>query len=250
MDSEGSQNKKDIEEERVNEAIMEGSKMYSIDSCLFDVCHSICKILYKTENGINIGTGFLIKLYKGDEPLFSLMTSEHFITKEIKDKKLEIEVYYLNEKKRIKIILDENERFIKTYEDMGIDCTIIEILTKDNVNEDYFLLPNIDYNDNNYSNINNEKIYIVQFPFGKNMSHSKGKIININKYKFIHKASTEPGSSGSPVFLEQSTKVIGIHKQSDINKNNNFGDFIFPIINKLKLIYNNNKDENKKQKEK
>jgi len=112
------------------------------------------------------------------------------------------------------------------------------------------LLPNIDYNDNNYSDINNEKIYIVQFPFGKNMSHSKGKIININKYEFIHKASTEPGSSGSPVFLEQSTKVIGIHKQSDINKNNNFGDFIFPIINKLKFIYNNKKDENKKQKEK
>jgi len=252
MDSDRCKNKKDKEEGRLNEAIMDGSEMYSIDSCLFEVCHSICKILYRTDKGINKGTGFLIKFYKEDEPLFSLMTNEHVITKEVIDRKVEIQVYYHNEKKRIKIILNENERFIKNFKDMGIDCTIIEILTKDGVEEDYFLLPNIDYYDKNYNDIKNKKIYIVQFPFGKNMTYSKGKIININNYEFTHNASTEFGSSGSPVFLEQSTKVIGIHKQTDINKSNNFGDFIFPVVNELEftgdskkdILINNNHEDN------
>ena len=44
------------------------------------------------------------------------------------------------------------------------------------------------------------------------MCHSEGEIINIDKYEFTHKASTESGSSGSPIFLDKTTKVIGIHK--------------------------------------
>ena len=197
---------------RKNEEIITGSKIRSIDSCLFEVCPSICKIVYQIEEGIKKGTGFLIKLYKGDEPLFCLMTNEHVITKEVIEKKIEIEVFYYNTKKRIKIILDENKRFIQNYKDMYIDCTIIEILAKDNVFEDYFLIPNIDYNDKNYADLKNKKIYVVQFPEGKNLSHSDGEIIKVggnldtdkdlDKYEFEHKASTEPGSSGSPIFLE------------------------------------------------
>ena len=72
---------------RKNEDIITGSEIRSIDSCLFEVCHSICKILYPTEKGIKKGTGFLIKLYKEDEPLFCLMTNDHVITKEVIEKK-------------------------------------------------------------------------------------------------------------------------------------------------------------------
>jgi hypothetical protein len=72
------------------------------------------------------------------------MTNEHIITKDMIEKKEEIEVYYNNQKKRIKIPLNKNERFIQSFIDINIDCTIVEILNKDNVNENYFLLPNID----------------------------------------------------------------------------------------------------------
>ena len=162
---------------RINEEIITGSKIRSIDSCLFEVCPSICKILYPTQKGIKKGAGFLIKLYKEDEPLFCLMTNDHIITKEVIEKKTEIEVFYFNGKKRIKIILDQKERLIHSYKDMDIDCMIIEILDKDNVNEDYYLLPNEEYNDNNFNELNNKKIYVVQFPKGMNLSYSVGEII-------------------------------------------------------------------------
>ena len=62
-----------------------------------------------------------------------------------------------------------------------------------------------------------------------------GKKINeikeINKYEFTHLVSTEEGSSGSPIFLENSIDVIGIHKESNKNKSENYGDFIYPVIN-------------------
>ena len=92
---------------------------------------------------------------------------------------------------------------------------------------------------------------MVQFPEGKNLSHSEGEIVKIggnldidkglDKYEFSHKASTELGSSGSPIFLENTTQVIGIHKQSDNFKQINYGDLIFPIVDKLKKANNNNK---------
>ena len=226
MGSGGSKDKKD---ERKNEVLIKDSKMKSVDSCLLEVCPSICKINFSNTTG----TGFLIKLYKNDIPFFSLMTNEHIITKNMIEKKEEIEVFYNNQKKRIKISLNGDERFIKSFKDISIDCTIVEILKEDNINEDYFLLPNIDFKDYNYNELKNKHIYIVQFPLGKDMCHSEGEIIDIDKYEFTHKASTEPGSSGSPIFLNKTTKVIGIHKASNNDKIENYGDFIFPIINKL-----------------
>ena len=95
------------------------------------------------------------------------MTNEHVVEKDMIEEKETIEVYYDNQKKRIKITLNEDERFIKSFKDIDIDCTIVEILNEDNINEDYFLLPNIDYKDYNYNELKNKNIYIVQFPLGK-----------------------------------------------------------------------------------
>jgi len=82
------------------------------------------------------------------------MTNEHIIKKDIIEKKEEIEVYYNNQKNRIKITLNKEERFIQSYkEELEIDCTIVKMINKDNVNKDYFLLPNIDYNKNNYNEL-------------------------------------------------------------------------------------------------
>ena len=139
-----------MEKNRKNEVEIVDSDIHQIDSFLYEVCPSICKIIFLNE----IGTGFLIKLYKEDKPSFFLMTNEHIIKKDMIEKKQEIEVYYNNQKNRIKITLNKEERFIQSYkEELEIDCTIVKMINKDNVNKDYFLLPNIDYNKNNYNEL-------------------------------------------------------------------------------------------------
>ena len=46
------------------------------------------------------------------------------------------------------------------------------------------------------------------------MSYLEGIIesYNLKNFEFTHKASTYEGSSGSPIFLDKTTAVIGIHK--------------------------------------
>ena len=58
-------------------------------------------------------------------------------------------------KKKFK--LDKNERIIECFNDsINIDVTIIEIIEKDNIDDSYFLLLNLDYNIENESFINKE----------------------------------------------------------------------------------------------
>ena len=138
-----------------------------IQKNIFKVSRSICKINTNTTNG----TGFLIKFIKGEKDFFCLISSEHLIKKSIIQNKETISLYYDNETQKKEIILDENERFIRDFNDVGIDSTIIEILESDNINKEYFLLPQDDYM-NNISNLINKKI---QIPY--NLSFSEGKII-------------------------------------------------------------------------
>jgi len=106
-------------EEKKPEVEIDDSSIHQIDSFLYDICPSICKIIVFNK----VGTGFFIKLYKANKPIFLLMANEHIIEKEMIENKQEIEVYYDNQKKRIKITLDKNERFIESYnEKLNIDC--------------------------------------------------------------------------------------------------------------------------------
>ena len=92
---------------------------------------------------------------------------------------------------------------------MNIDAIVIEILPKDNIPQYFFLKPNIDYI-NNADILINKEITILQYPDG-NSYRAFGTIISKKKNnEFAHSASTLPGSSGSPIFLRNSTKVIGI----------------------------------------
>ena len=117
---------------------------------------------------------------------------------------------------------------------MNIDATIVQILEKDNISDEYFLLPNLDYL-NGYEQFKNKKIIIFQFPGGIDLNLSTGKIINVNEntYELIHLSSTEKGSSGSPIILLNSLFILAIHKGTIEDKN--LGDFIGPIIDSLKL---------------
>ena len=177
--------------DRRNEVETANSQIKEIDLNLIEVCKSICKIIYKNK----FGTGFFIKLYKNEKELLCLMTNEHVIEKDMIESKEIIDVKYNCEKKWIKIKLDEKERFIKY--DKEMDFTIIEMKADDKIKDKYFLLPNI-----NNLDYKNKEIYIVQFPEGKNLSHSDGKIKEIIDFELIYDASTKSGSSGSPILLK------------------------------------------------
>ena len=228
-------------EEKRNEAIIYNSPLIQIPDTVITVTKSLCKILARNK----VSSGFLIKLFKGDEDFFCLMTNEHVITKDLIKNKEKIKFYYDNESKSKEIYLNNDERFIKEFTDNGLDITVVEILSKDKIDEGYFLLPCIDYMFN-YKGLINKEITIIQYPGGK-LSYSNGRIKEIEKYEITHLASTEPGSSGSPIFLKDTIKVTGIHKSGNKDNSENYADLIGPIFNffsnfkkeKDKIVYKN-----------
>ena len=99
---------------------------------------SICKV----DTSYQMSTGFLIKFFKGEEEFFSLMTNEHSITKELIEQRKRITIYYDSESLVKEIQLNPNQRFIKEFKtDINIDATVIEIIPKDKIENNYFLLP-------------------------------------------------------------------------------------------------------------
>ena len=230
--------KKDIQNEGIN---AESPIIQLPPPTLLKPLRSICKI----DTSSQISSGFLIKFFKGEEEFFCLMTNEHIITKELIKQRKTITIYYDSESIVKEIQLNPNERFIKEFTtDINIDATVIEIIPKDNIEKNYFLLPLLEYM-NIFNELIKKEITIIQYPLGGILSYSKGIITEINNYQLTHLASTQSGSSGSPIFLKDSFKVIGIHKSGKKDNSENYGDFIGPIFNyfkykfKYKIIFDN-----------
>ena len=210
---------------------------------IFHVSRSICKI--KTSE--TLGSGFLIKFFKDEEDYFHcLMSCEHVLKKELIERKEKICFYYDNENKNKEIILDKTKRFIKAFDEIKIDATVVEILPIDNIHDDYFLMPEIDFM-NHLNELNNKKIHIPQFPEGGDLSYSEGKVVNIKNFELIHKCSTLECSSGSPLILKDSTNVIGIHKSGNTKIKENYADSIGPIYNFFKKDLHEKSDEEKEK---
>ena len=220
-------------EAKKNENMMPYSDIHRNNISILQLLSSLCKI----QTNRTMASGFLIKLFKGQEDFFCLMTNEHVITKDMVANHEKFLFYFDNEKKTREIPLDEKERYIKNFRDINIDATVIEILPKDNISPDFFLLPSIDYIFNQ-SQLINKEIAVLQYPSGES-GYSFGKLKSINdNFEFAHSASTLPGSSGSPIILKQTSKVIGIHKMGGTSQN--YGDFIRPIFNYFRNYSKNN----------
>ena len=221
-------NLKENRKRKVNEVEISESPLTVLDKSISLVSPSICRIKFFNRNG----TGFLIKLkIYNEKELFFLMTNEHVITREIVDSKENIEIFYDYKSERKEIDLNKDKRIIKDYKDLDIDIIIIQILEEDNIDKKYFLTPYL----GEIFNLKGKRIYITQFPKGDNLCFSKGYIKRIKNYELIYNATTDMGSSGSPIFLENSREVIGIHKQGNIEKTENYGNFLYPIIESLKF---------------
>jgi hypothetical protein len=203
----------------------------------------MCRISIIFEQEEIYGSGFFIKLTINNKPLYFLMTNEHIIQKKIINSNhiQIINLSYDNYKKQRNIKLNKNERLIKEFSFLNIDITIVEILPKDNINFNNFII--LKQTKGDYSQYKNKKILIPQFPHGGELYYSKGiiKDINQNSHLFTHSSSTSHGSSGSPILfyddLYNKWCLIGIHFASNKQKEENCGHFIEPII---KYLNNNN----------
>ena len=191
------------------------------------ISERVSKKLYKsifrisfTYNGKNIiGTGFFIKLNLKNEMKLFLMTCFHIIQKKLVDEKMTITLYYgeFDNEKEFSINLDKNERYIKCF-DRPVDVTLIEIIDKDNISKDKYLIPDLNYK-NGLNFYKNNFFYIAGYPQNNlnenERSISSGQIIDIIDEKdFEHSINTGPGNSGSPICscFANNLFVVGIHK--------------------------------------
>ncbi len=187
------------------------------------------------------GTGFLMALEKGDTPFYCLITNEHVITEDLIESQAEIVILY-TQKEKLRIKLNKKERFIRNYGYLGIDATVIQIFPeKKEIKKKYFFKNNNleILARNNYEILKNKYVHILQYPGTENiLSYSQGEYVGIfNINEFFHKASTQNGSSGSPIFVFCDNKIVifGIHRGGKEKEQKNLGDFIYPIAHSLKI---------------
>ena len=203
------------------------------------------KIILKDD----LASGCFLKFKRNKRTFFCLITNQHVITSEMVDKEEEITIKYDNDEKTAKIKLNRNKRIIVCFKEFyNLDVTIVQIIKDDNLIEqnNYFLTPNMDYS-SPFEKYKGKNIQVVQFPRGGDLSYSEGKILGTDLNNLFHNASTEEGSSGSPIVFKGEEKVIAIHKGAIKNQNKNIGIFIKDIVEIMKDFskkWNQNKNYN------
>ena len=233
---------------RHNEAKIDSSKPYlELEPDISKVLSKhICRIVVETQYGKITGTGFFLAFPINSELFYFLITNNHVIKDESINNNKIIYISY-EEYKTASIKLNKNKRYIKSFIDKKLDITVVQLLDEDNISKKYFLETEPDDLINN--ELINKEIYIPQYIEGLKLKIAEGKIKDIFNYEFSHLANTQEGSSGSPIFLKDRFKVIGIHKAGVANIEN-IGDFIYPVINMIKediiKINNNGKYINNK----
>ena len=195
------------------------------------VLNSICKIKIEYEEMACITTGFFIKI----NSLKYLITHCQYIQIEsIKNISVEI----CNKKT---MNLSINGRFIKYYKEPK-NIMVFEIKETDYIYNDIQLLdyyPEI-LNKTDYSIYKNQNIFTVLYINDEKEVCETGKIIDIDKYEFIHTIKASKNSSGSPIILLAKNinemKIIGIYTKGNFFHNMNFAIFIDKIIKDLIMI--------------
>ena len=199
---------------------------------------SVCLIKVIDNNIPKSGTGFLVKfpIPSKEEPLYGLITNNHLLVAEClqSDKSFEIII----NKKSLKINLNNNNNFIFTSE--LIDITFIQL-----TDEIFFSNPDIDFLDPNIDKNKtyiNKSISIVQYPSQK-QSFAFGRISSLSGFNYFHSATTDEGSSGSPLLNNDldNLKIIGVHKMcidsNNPSKNKNVATKFSIVENVISTLY-------------
>jgi len=233
-----------------NEGIIEGhGEPIKKDEILklFKMEKSMCKISFERINKDKLekgkGTGFFCKL--SDMPFkYALFTNNHILNESSIQKGKKINFEYYNEKKRIEIT---EERRVFTNEEL--DYTCIEVFKSDDINNYFEIEPELNKFNKKFIEINKPDIFILQYPNGNDISFSEGRMLSLRNNKIIHSASTNSGSSGSPIIRRcNDNYIIGLHRQGFKKKENYykynlatpFNLIIDDINNKNYFVNNNN----------
>ena len=217
------------------------------------IADKLSEAIIRIEQEKKISTGFFIKININKKTRNFILTSAYSITKEDIDSKKTISIFYGEPEKETekKIELDNNKRFIECFIDDDIDATIIEILPEDEIPENKYLYPDLNYESgfDDYINSENDIFTAGYFNTSENkydIFYSKGQIIgfknNKNHQNFLHDCDTKIGLSGSPI-VDSEKNVIGINLQNSNNEAGNNGVFIGAIIKKL-VEKDNNQEKN------
>ena len=117
-----------------------------------------------------------------------------------------------------------------------MDFTCIEMKKEDDIKNAFSL--DEDILKSNYSNKNYLKRNVTVFALNKNdnfkLYYSYGYIKKSKEWKFIHSCNTYPGCSGGCIVIENTNRVIGIHRGGHKEKDFNFGIFIKDVIDYIK----------------
>ena len=196
--------------------------------------NSTCKIKY----GNIIGSGFFCKINLSNSQYKNfLFTNNHILKKDFLDNNDNLVIIYKKQEKEIKL----NNR--KKFTDEELDFTIIEIKQEDNIKDFFEIDYYIQSGEKEYLK---KDIGILQYPCGNELSFDKGEIISIKEFKLFHSVSTDYGSSGSPIFLIENLKIIGIHNRRAGKINS--GIFMKDILSLLFSFYpvkDNDEEERK-----
>jgi len=179
---------------------------------LFKMEKSMCKISFENMKGEKChGSGFFCEIEFNFPIKYALFTNNHVLNelnieigKTIHFECLEKSFFsssYNIVKKKIKIT---DKRKVFTNE--KLDYTCIELFESDDILEYFKIDLNIFKYDKN--DLKDNDIFILQFPNGNDLSFSYGKILTLKDNTILHSASTEGGSSGSPIIKRSNENNI------------------------------------------
>ena len=222
------------------------SKLFEIKKLYDKGENKIVKIDIINNNKKVKGTGFFFQTDQNLNLPFSkaLITTNYVLNENFLISNNEIDLKYKNENTSLNIEdaqvytienFDINKKNFKRkiFTDPILDFTCIELFEDDF--DGQFELFKI--KEKNSYEIKNQDIFVLQFPLGEDLSFSLGKVLAENNYIFGHNASTDEGSSGSPILIRNELNVIGMH----IGGYNiiNHGYFIKDIMLYIKSIFSN-----------
>ena len=207
---------------------------------LFKLEKSMCKIYFENPEGKQSkASGFFCEIdylpFK-----YALFTNNHVLNESNIETGNIITFEYFSEKKgkidkRNLIIKDDR----KVFTNKELDYTCIELIKSDNILNYFKIEPKLFKNDD-ITFLKNNDIFILQYPGGKDISFSYGKILSLGNWEIKHSASTECGSSGSPIIRRSPDNyIIGLHFGGYGNKFNLatiFNLIINDIKNKLPVV--------------
>ena len=173
---------------------------------------AICKLITGS------GTGFFCKFTVNGRTMKGLFTNNHVLKEDLIKENSIIQLRHNDAIKEIKIT---SNRFKCTNEEL--DYTFIEIFDNEDYNNFFEIDDNINCQNPNVQ-YGNKLGVVYQFPNNQDLSCGEGLIEGIKNANdtniIIHKITTDFGSSGTPIFLSDNLKVIGIHcKRKDIYRN-------------------------------